>query len=140
MYGKAPSGEALKGSVKVHVSVAPDANLADLGRLQEVLIPALNDDKELAALASDWKTMDPQIGHAGVDPGHLVASEGQGAKAFTIYARNAEDALRIQQKVDQILARHPELKLDKPFAGGNVDRVAGASNRVGITRDRKSVV
>src|SRR5579885_81961 len=135
MYGKAPSGEALKGSVKVHVSVAPDANLADLGRLQEVLIPALNDDKELAALASDWKTMDPQIGHAGVDPGHLVASEGQGAKAFTIYARNAEDALRIQQKVDQILARHPELKLDKPFAGGNVDRVAGASNRVGITRD-----
>jgi YD repeat-containing protein len=124
-----------ESAIKVHVYVSPGADLNDLARLQEVLIPRLFDDPELTALVQGWKTLNPEIAWRGVDAAGTVRSTGQGAKAFTIYAASPEQALKIQKRVDQILAEHPELKLNKPFAGGNVDVIRGESNRVGIVRD-----
>ncbi|HEY9871456.1 MAG TPA: FHA domain-containing protein, partial [Candidatus Obscuribacterales bacterium] len=124
-----------ESAIKVHVYVSPDADLNDLARLQEVLIPRLFDDPELASLVQSWKTLNPEIAWKGVDVDGSVRSTGQGAKAFTIYAASPEQALKIQKKIDQILAEHPELRLEKPFAGGNVDIIRGDSNRVGIVRD-----
>ncbi len=132
-YGKEPP-KVSKSPVKVHV-FGVDAE--DLGRLQEVLIPALNDSESgLADLVTGWKTMDPRYavgdaGARGIGPG----TSDQSAKAFTIFAGSAEHALRIQSKIDQILSAHPELRLDEIIDTGNVDRVAELSGRVGVCRE-----
>lgn len=128
-YGKFPDGE---GAVKVHVTTD---GAADLGRLQQVLIPALNKDPELSKLVSGWKTFDPMIGTGELKPERGVPNgERQMAKAFTIYAKTADEAARVQARIDQIL-QEKGLHLDRPIESGNVDSIRGQSNRVGIVRD-----
>ena len=132
-YGKEPPKVAAS-PVKVHVF---GVNADDLGRLQEVLIPALNDSESgLADLVTGWKTMDPRyaIGNPSAK-GTAPGASDQNAKMFTIFAGSAEDALRIQSKVDEILAAHPDLRLEETIDTGNVDRVSGLSGRVGVCRE-----
>lgn len=118
--------------IKLHVETdGPE----DLARLQEVLIPALRRDPELTKLVGDWKTFDPL--HS-VSSSRAIGSPPSGymqdAKAFTIYPENAADASRIQQRLDEILHQNG-LGREAEIATGNVDRVGGLSNRVGVVRD-----
>lgn len=121
--------------VKVHVNTD---GAADLGKLQAVLIPALVHDPELKSNAVFWKTMDPHIGTGGGSADHIPDGKGQRAKAFTIYAENAEAALKIQAKVDRLLVENG-LDRQKPIATGNVDAIHGKSNRVGLVFDTAEV-
>lgn len=122
-------------NIKVHVTTK---SADDLAKLQQVLIPALHDDPVLSKLAGDWKTFDPNW---GTDPsqvamqGHVPGGgSGQSFKGFTIYAKNAADAAAVQKRIDEILVQKG-LALDSPHPTGNVDKISGASNRVGIVRD-----
>lgn len=118
--------------VKVHVSTDSPQ---DLAKIQEVLIPALNKDPELSRLVGDWKTFDPRWA-TQPETRFGSAPDGikQGAKGFTIYPENAQDAAKIQERIDSILAQRG-LGIDAPIKSGNVDRIAGSSNRTGIVRD-----
>ena len=82
--------------------------------------------------------MDPRhaVGQPGTEPmGIEPGPRGQNVKAFTLYARTAEDAVALQKKVDAILAAYPELRLQERIDSGNVDTVSGSSLRVGLCRD-----
>ena len=127
-YGKFPEGES--AVAKVHV-VTDGA--ADLGKLQETIIPALKNDPELAAKVSGWKTFDPEVG-LGRNLEKAPDGVGQGAKAFTLYTKTAEDALAVQKRIDEILTAKG-LGREHGISTGNVDSVRGSSNRVGIVRD-----
>jgi len=120
-------------STKVHVSAL---NGPDLQKLQEVLIPALQTDPELARLVAGWKTIDPMYGvDASTGVGIAPTGVDQGAKAFTIYAKTPEDAWRIQHRINEILDLNPQLKLAAPPRSGNVDLPVGRSNRVTMVQD-----
>jgi YD repeat-containing protein len=121
---------------KVHVYGTPDASTKDLGELQKVILKAIKEDPKLAGLISECKTYNPEIGFTGHNPPDGLGPQGQDAKAFTLYAANREDAILIAKKIDAVIAEHPELKLGKPFNGGNVDTILGASNRVGLCSDQ----
>jgi LysM repeat protein len=130
-YGKLPNSLDV-APVKVHVTVnGPE----DLGAVQKVLIPFLNDNPEASQLAKGWKTFDPN--HAfgiGEPPRAIPGPRGQSAKGFTIYTDSAADAVRLQAQLDEVLSSKG-LGLSKPIDTGNVDVIEGASNRVGIVRD-----
>ncbi len=127
-HGKLDGGP--EGAVKVHVTTD---GRADLGKVQEALLPALKNDPELQSLVIAWKTMDPHAG-LGLKSAEQVSGKGQEAKAFTIYTRLPEDAAKVQKILDRLL-HEKGLALDRPIATGNVDSIGGASNRVGIVRD-----
>src|SRR4030095_11076814 len=61
--------------------------------------------------------------------------QGQEQKAITIVANNPEDLAKLQKKLDEIYARHPELKSEKPIIPSGTDKVVGESGRVAIARD-----
>lgn len=127
-YNRLPDNQ--ESPLKIHVTAL---NGQDLSKIQDVLIPALNKDPELRALAPVWKTQDPYA--AAVKDNQAAADAiGQKAKSFTIYTRNAADAARVQQIVDHKL-HEAGLDLPKPPATGNVDLIQGQTNRVGIVRD-----
>ena len=117
--------------VKVHVTTN---SAEDLGNLQKVLIPALIDDPEISHLARWWKTFDPKLGVGEPGVGKPPDGIGNNGKAFTIYTATAEDAIKLQAKIDSLLERKG-LSLDAPHETGNVDHIYGKSNRVGITLD-----
>lgn len=120
------------GPVKVHVmTYGPE----DLGGLQLEMIPLLSKDPYLAQRVSFWKTMDPLYGIGGEGVGPAPTGIGQRAKAFTIYCKNAQDALHIQEHLDKALSDRG-LALAQPVKSGNVDSVGKLSNRVGIVCDR----
>src|SRR5262249_25047647 len=110
--------------VKAHVFTS-DAR--DLEILQKVLMKSLRDDPDLVGHVS-WKTFDPKKTPDGAAVGH-----GQARKAFTLEARSPEELARVARKIDEILAKHPELK---PVAPEGVDQLVGTSGRVAIVRDR----
>lgn len=118
--------------IKVHVMTD---GAKDLGALQKVLIPALNEDKELASMVSAWKTYDPQIGVGRAEPGTKIPTvDGNDAKGFTIYLNNPKDAARVQEKIDKLLV-DKGLAREARFDINNVDTIVGRSHRVGIVRD-----
>jgi hypothetical protein len=119
----------------VHIYGRPDASTKDLGQTQKVLFEAIKKDPELRQLISECKTYDPNIGYTGNNPTGGFSPTGQDAKAMTFYTASREDSILLQKKLDAVLARHPELKLDKEFNAGNVDTIIGQSKRVGICRD-----
>ncbi|MDX1986593.1 MAG: FHA domain-containing protein [Candidatus Obscuribacter sp.] len=131
-YNRFPSSASEVTDIKVHVT---SSSPQDLAKLQEVLIPALQKDPELAKLVPYWKTQDPLygIGHPEAH-GSYPNGQDQGAKAFTLYSKSPADAIAAQKRIDQILS-DAKLGLDKPIDSGNVDTIHGASNRVGIVRD-----
>jgi hypothetical protein len=112
--------------LKVHVYTSGPQ---DLKRVQEILMKEMADpNSEISKLAATWKTIHPDHPPAG----HAIG-EGQGAKAFTLYARNPEDAARLQAKIDEVLAKHAaELP---PIKAQGLDRITGESGRVGLVRD-----
>jgi YD repeat-containing protein len=125
MYPARPPRGPVDRAVKLHVF---STGGEDLARLQDVLIPALENDPVLRELVPHWKTRDP-----------LLAAEGSRAgadlEAFTIAVSDPADVPRVQQRIDEILAEHPELTLDRPIRPGGVDTIAGTSGRVGHLRD-----
>lgn len=125
MYPARPPRGPVDRAVKLHVF---STGGEDLARLQDVLIPALENDPVLRELVPHWKTRDP-----------LLAGEGSRAgadlEAFTIAVSDPADVPRVQQRIDEILAEHPELTLDRPIRPGGVDTIAGTSGRVGHLRD-----
>ena len=123
------------GGNKVHVYGSPDGSTRDLAQVQKVILQGIHDDPELRKLTSQCKMHNPEIGHTGNDPLREFGTHGQESKAITFYAANPEDANLIAKKVDTLLAKHPELKLNKPHTGGSIDTIVGPSNRVGIVRD-----
>lgn len=131
-YGKYPEDGDIVGSIKVHVTVnGPE----DLARVQKALIPWLKDDPAASELTTGWKTFDPMHAFGTGEPPSFVPGEsGQNAKGFTLYTRNAEDAIKLQQQIDAELNKQG-LGLKQPQDTGNVDIISGASNRVGIVRD-----
>jgi len=91
------------GQVKVMVTVK---DTADLGRLQQMLIPALeNRDSAIGKLAADYRTLDPRYGAGQWSKSEwskLPAAE-RGTIGFQIAASTPEDAIALQKKIDQIL-------------------------------------
>src|SRR5262249_58046413 len=68
-------------------------------------------------------------------PGDFIPTGvGNEAKGFTIYVKDPADAIKVQQKLDDLLA-DSGLAVEKPLNTGNVDRIAPGSNRVGVVRD-----
>ncbi|MBY0550847.1 MAG: hypothetical protein K2W95_26450 [Candidatus Obscuribacterales bacterium] len=134
-YDHFPSSTDQVGPIKVHVNGVGQKELRDL---QAILIPAMMKDPELKSLITGWKTLDPRFGTDGSSPVVKLGPTGkdQGAKAFTIYSKNPADALKVQARIDEILAQYPELVLKSPMDTNNVDVVFGKSNRVGVVRDR----
>jgi hypothetical protein len=120
---------------KVHVFGSPDGSTKDLAEVQKVILQGIHDDPELRKAISQCKMHNPEIGHTGKDPRQEFGPHGQESKAITFYAAKSEDATLIAQKVDALLSKHPELKLNQPHNGGNIDTIVGPSNRVGIVRD-----
>ncbi|MDZ4836352.1 MAG: hypothetical protein SGJ27_21435 [Candidatus Melainabacteria bacterium] len=118
---------------KVHVLTN---SAKDLHKLQAALIPELNKDPLLTKYVEEWKTMDPLFGLEKPGRAHAVAPDGveQGAKAFTIYTRTAEDALLVNKRLEEI-CKAKGLGLEKPISTGNCDTVGGATHRIGIVRD-----
>lgn len=116
------------GPVKIDVTAI---NLDDARKLQEYLIPLLEKDPAFALPKMlSWKTLNPAKGLAGgTEP--LVA---QDAKVFTLYCADPVQAVQIQRKVDQMI-KDAGLGLDKAPQSGNVFRISGKSNRVGVVRD-----
>ncbi len=119
--------------IKVHIGVQ---NATDLARIQPAVIDALRNDPVLRRLVTGWKTMDPchALNETARVYGVAPSGQGQGAKGFTIYCANAENALLIQQRLSQILAERG-LGLPAPVRSGNVDSVDALTNRVGVVRD-----
>lgn len=124
-----------EAEVKVHI---PTSDPKDLKKVQAVFIEALEKDPELAKRVIGWKTLDPA---ATVENPRGVTGKDQGAKAFTIYFANVEDALFVQKRLDEI-ANERGLNLKTPLETGNVDKVERSigrpdvsSNRIGIVRD-----
>lgn len=116
------------GSVKIDITAK---NLDDAAKIQRFLIPLLEKDPAFAQpKMAGWKTLDPSMGIKG---GSAPLTE-QEAKVFTLYVSNPEDAIAIQKKLDQMI-KEAGLGLDKPPATGNVFKVTGESNRVGMVRD-----
>ncbi len=91
------------GPVKVIVSVK---DTADLGRIQEILIPQFeNRDSALGKLVADYRTLDPRYGAGQWDKqewAQLPASE-RGTTGFQIAVSSPEDAAALQKKIDQLL-------------------------------------
>ena len=138
-YYPVPRGKGPLSDVKVHVTALDGP---DLARLQEVLIPALHEDPILRQYVRTWKTLDPRFGTGASDAyGVQPSGTNQGAKGFTVYARTDKDTEMILNRIDEILAGHPELRLDKPADTGNVDVIPGNSrtNRVSRVRDHFEV-
>lgn len=116
------------GSVKIDVTAK---SLDDAAKIQQYLIPLLEKDPAFGPpkLVS-WKTLDPAKGlQGGTSP-----LTDQQAKVFTLYIDNPADAIAIQKKLDMMI-KDAGLGLDKPPATGNVFKVTGESNRVGMVRD-----
>ncbi|MCC7531670.1 MAG: FHA domain-containing protein, partial [Candidatus Melainabacteria bacterium] len=116
------------GSVKIDVTAM---NLDDAQKIQQYLLPLLDNDPAFAPPKMlSWKTLNPARGMAGgTEP-----LSAQDAKVFTLYCSNPADAIAIQKKLDQMI-KEAGLGLDKPPQSGNVFRISGESNRVGIVRD-----
>lgn len=126
-YGKR-SSTGQYAPVKVHVLTE---NPADLKALQQVLIPALNNDPVLSKIEA-WKTMDPMEGfNFGRYP---VTGVGQDGKAFTIYARSTQEAAAIHARIDQILTQH-NLQAPGLTPRNTTDKPHGNSNRVALCVD-----
>lgn len=119
-------------TVKVHVTVnGPE----DLGAVQRVLLPELNNrESNLSKLVAEYKTHDPLWGIGKDGCGAPPAGVGNDAKGFTIYPREGANPLEIQQEIDRVLAE-AGVGLETPIPTGNVDTIAGASNRVGVCRE-----
>jgi hypothetical protein len=137
-FGKRPADNRIPASEnKVHVfGNSPE----ELAKLQKVLIPALEQDPELADLVKAWKTLDPALAQADSDVKPTARSTrpgetGQNAKAFTLYTDSPEAAAAVAAKIDAILAQHTELTLATPRNTGTIDSITGVTNRVGISRD-----
>ncbi|HEY9870198.1 MAG TPA: hypothetical protein V6D08_13610 [Candidatus Obscuribacterales bacterium] len=127
------SGGDVDRAVKLHVLAA---NSNDMGRLQKVLLEEIARDPELAKLIPDLKMQDPRLADpAFAEKAGVKVGTGQEQKAFTIAVRSPEDAVKLQKKLEEIFARHPELKLDKPIRPDGLDKLSGESGRVGIVRD-----
>ncbi len=131
-FFKTPHKEGeLIAPVKIHVTTSGPE---DLGRIQAVLLPHLFSDPELSALIKNFKTYDPLHGIGELSNYAAPNGKGQGAKAFTIYAKDPTRAAEVQARIDKILADNG-LSLPVAHPTGNVDIIAGRSNRVGIVRD-----
>lgn len=125
--GKAPS------PIKVHVLTE---SAEDLARVQSALIPELMRDAELLKYVAKWKGMDPAFATEGQGRPGVVAPDGvgQGAKAFTIYTKTAEEAIKVQKRVDAIL--HAKgLSLKEELRTGNTEIAGGLSRRAAVSRD-----
>lgn len=124
---------SVQSHLKLHIAVL---NAADLARLQPHVIDAIRNDPVLRRLVTAWKTLDPAYATGETARAHGVAptGEGQGAKGFTIYCANAEDAFLIQERLSQILAERG-LSLPQTPNNNNVDRLDARTNRVGIVRE-----
>jgi hypothetical protein len=117
----------LDRGVKIHVFATGNE---DLARLQEVLIPALQNDPVLRELVPEWKTLDPRFR----DPkAAAAAGRSPDGAAFTIGVKDPADLAKVQARIDEIISEHPELKLQAPPQALN--KFAGTSNRVGTVRD-----
>jgi LysM domain len=129
-YGKNLGGDI--SPVKIHVNISGPE---DLAAVQKALIPFLNDNPEAKELSVAWKTFDPNAAVGkGIPDYHIPGSTGQSAKGFTVYARTAEDAARLEALLDKQLTAKG-LGLKNPIETGNVDIIRGTSNRVGTVRD-----
>lgn len=118
----------LLGPVKLDVTAL---SFDDARKVQQLLIPLLEKDPAFAPpKLLSWKTINP----AKVLAGGAEPLAGQKAKLFTLYCDNPADALAVQQKVDEAL-KLAGLSLDKAPESGNVFKISGQSNRVGIVRD-----
>ncbi len=126
---KRPFIDAQKmGSVKVDVTAV---NLDDARKVQEYLIPLLEKEPAFAPpRLLGWKTTNPANARAGGSENLM----GQNAKVFTLYCDNPADAIAIQKKVDEAL-KNAGLGLEAPPNSGNVFKISGESNRVGMVRD-----
>jgi hypothetical protein len=125
--GKAPS------PIKVHILTE---SAEDLARVQSALIPELMRDAELLKYVAKWKGMDPAFATEGQGRPGVVAPDGvgQGAKAFTIYTKTAEEAIKVQKRVDAIL--HAKgLSLKEELRTGNTEIAGGLSRRAAVSRD-----
>ncbi len=125
--GKAPS------PIKVHVLTE---SAEDLARVQSALIPELMRDAELLKYVAKWRGMDPAFATEGQGRPGVVAPDGvgQGAKAFTIYTKTAEEAIKVQKRVDGIL--HAKgLGLKEEIKTGNTEVAGGLSMRAAVSRD-----
>ncbi len=134
-YYPKPRGLGAVSDVKVHVTALDGP---DLAKLQEILIPALYEDPILRQYVRTWKTFDPHYGTGNPDArGMKPTGKNQQAKGFTVYGRTDEHTEIILNRIDEILAEHPELKLNVPADTGNVDFIPSNSrtNRVGRVRD-----
>lgn len=122
-----------RSPIKVHILTR---SAEDLGQLQAALIPEFSKDAVLSAKIGGWKTIDPSFGVKGTGHPDVVAptGTGQGAKAFTIYTRTAEDALLVQKRLDEICSQKG-LSLSDHVKTGNIESVPGSSKRIGICRD-----
>lgn len=133
-FGTASSGSGSTDSpIKVHVLTD---SLSDLVKVQRVLIPELMHDSVLKSRVGKWKGMDPKLSLTG-ETNSLVQAPtgtGQGAKAFTVYAANAEAAILIQRRIDAIM-HEKGLSLKHEFNTGNTEVCPGLSKRVSICRD-----
>lgn len=116
------------GPMKIDVTAL---NPNDARKLQEFLIPLLERDEAFAPPKMlSWKTLNPAKGLAG-GTDQLAA---QDAKVFTLYCSDPAEAIKIQKKVDQMIT-DAGLGLEEAPQSGNVFRISGESNRVGIVRD-----
>jgi hypothetical protein len=125
--------KATHSPIKVHVLTDSPS---DLAQVQNALIPELLRNALLKEHVGQWKGQDPKIALTGEWHSQVVAPTGigQGAKAFTIYAKDAKDAILIQRTVDKILYEKA-LNLKEEFPTGNCEECPGRSKRVSICRD-----
>ncbi len=130
-----PSSRDRVGPVKVHVN---GLDHGDLRQLQVILIPVLKDDAQLLALVTQWKTLDPRFTTDGVSPISCAEHLTGPLTAFTLYAKSGTDALKVQERLDKILAQYTELHLHH-FGDKNLETILGGTNRVGVVRDQFEV-
>jgi len=119
--------------IKVHILTK---SAQDLGRVQAAIIPEIYKDQVLKNHITGWKTIDPLYGTKNEGHPNAVAPTGldQGAKGFTIYTENAESAVIVQKRLDEI-CHHKGLGLEAQLKTGNCETVGGLSKRVGLSRD-----
>jgi len=127
-----PEGPAYRGE-KIHILVSDPAELA---KVEKIILEAAKTDPEMAELMRGLKMQDPRLG----DPAFAaqegkVVGHGQEQKGITVGAQSPEDLGKLQKKLDELLAQHPEIKLDKPIVPEGADRITGESGRVAIARD-----
>ncbi|MDZ4835829.1 MAG: dual specificity protein phosphatase family protein [Candidatus Melainabacteria bacterium] len=157
--------KASEGDVKAHITIT---NNNDKAVLDKLLIPLLSDaingvpgseaerlgltDLIVGAKLKDPLDRDPRFSHfmfereskvsgSDISGGSFTGPQGQNAKGYTFYGRNAGDIEKAAAIIDKFLATNavvaPEVVLDKSTSTGNLGDLTkiGTTNRLSIVRE-----